>query len=732
MARKVGNENLTAGLNDAQHEAVCYGDGPLLVLAGAGSGKTRVITYRIAYLLKQRVSPKRIVALTFTNKAAEEMRRRVESLVGGRVLVSTFHSFCTRILRKDIARMGISPSFSIYDRADSRRLMRRIVKELELDTKTYAPSRMLDRLGVLKEQIIGVDEFGAHAVGVKEKALADMYRLYQTRLAESEALDFDDLLLKTIELFRACPEVLKEYQDTCLHLLVDEYQDTNLPQHLIARALQGKHHNITAVGDPDQMIYGWRGARLNNILEFADDFPGTHIVALERNYRSSANILRAASACISSNELRYPKKLWTEEEDGESVRALEFDDSFAEADWVVARGRELMAQGVSPCDLAVFYRTRSQSLPFEDAFSSQSLPYQVVDGVGFFQRRVVKDLRAYMQLIVNPSDDEAFLRVVNTPARGVGAKTLEALRREAGARGTSLLRAARAAQGIASLGTRAKNALKTFCTLYDELVAIASQPVTHVLRGLVEKTKYVENCPGEDVDDVREIVDQFLGYADRFEKTSESPDLRAFLEQAALVNDIDGWDSSADAVCLMTLHSAKGLEFDAVFVTGLEEQLLPHPRALRERHYGSEAEAIEEERRLLHVGMTRARKQLFLTCSRSRFVQGKARKVGPSRFLIELPDDCVVSELGRPLCPKRGAQSEFGREADAVVRAKRTSPQLQMAEEEGAMQAGAQVRHAMFGEGEILEVAPQGKHYKLKVDFGAKGVMTILMPAAEV
>ena len=719
-------------LTEQQREAVCFGEGPLLVVAGAGSGKTRVITHRIAYLLSEGVQPDRILAVTFTNKAAGEMRRRVEELVGEDELVTTFHSFCSRLLRRGIHRLGMDPSFSIYDRGDSLRLVRQVVKQLNLDRQTYQPSRLLDMISALKDDVVSAEQYQQKALGIKERALAQVYELYEQRLRDNSALDFDDLLLRTLELFRQHPDVLQQYQDAYQHVLIDEYQDTNLPQHLIARALQGKHKNMTAVGDPDQMIYSWRGARLANIMEFEQDFPGAHVVKLEQNYRSTANILRAASVCISHNVKRREKRLWCDNEAGEPVIVKEFENPFEEGSWVAAKTNELIELGTRAGQIAVFYRTRHQSLAFEDSFSSLALPYQVVDGVGFLERKQTKDLRAYIQLLVNPRDDEAFMRVINSPRRGIGAKTLEKLQREARSRRLPLLRAAMAAGELESLSGRTRKALAEFCTLYEELSALEFNSVESFFVEIVERTGYLAGTPEEERDEVAEMLDYFQSYAREHDRRMPGGSLAAFLEQAALVSGVDGWNSSAVAVPLMTLHSAKGLEFDAVFIVGLDEGLLPHSRSLSE-DCGDVLDSLEEERRLLHVGMTRARKHLFLTHARRRFSHGREREATPSRFLGELPDDCVVREQAPADAESLHPARRFASEMDQVLASKRApSPAVSLQRDEGEEpRPGAAVEHPRYGEGQILEVTLTAGHYAVKVDFGKEGIMTLLLPKGE-
>ena len=725
----MSSDRILSGLTDAQREAVRYGEGPLLVVAGAGSGKTRVITRRIAWLLAQGVGPGNVIALTFTNKAADEMRRRVEALVGQSVLVSTFHSFCALLLRRHISRMGRDAGFTIYDRADSLRVVRRLIKQMELDPATYAPAAVLDFVSVRKDRVEAPEDCAQKAFGFIEQTFAEVYRRYDARLAESNALDFDDLLLKALGLLRECPDVLAQYQDRFVHVLVDEYQDTNLPQHLLARALQGKHRNITAVGDPDQMIYTWRGARLENLMEFEEDFPGAHVVTLERNYRSSGNILRASSASIEFNVLRRPKRLWTERGEGDPVVVAEFRTPYDEGRWVARQVSDLIEQGTSPAEIAVFYRTKQQSLPLEDAFASLSLPHQVVDSVGFFARREVKDVRAYLNLLVNSRDDEACLRIINTPSRGIGARTVERLQAAARAGGCPLLDVVRDAGQVAGLSDRATRAVERFWSLCRDLESRPFKTVAGLVRDLLERIDYVARQPAEERADAQEVLDMFVGYARQYDERSPEGGLVGFLEQAALASDVDGWNAQATAVPFMTLHSAKGLEFDAVFIVGLEEEVLPHRRALEEREHGTEEAALEEERRLFYVGMTRARHRLFLSHARSRTARGREGPSTPSRFLAELPEDCIERAGSGPAPP--GGAAAFAKEMDYVLKKKRVA--LRLLDGDGDRLArGARVSHPRFGEGIILESEAMGKRHVLRVNFFDHGTMALILSAEDV
>ncbi|MFP4028957.1 MAG: ATP-dependent helicase [Candidatus Brocadiia bacterium] len=728
---------ISENLSSAQKEAVTYGDGPLLVVAGAGSGKTRVITRRIAWLVQNGVAADRIVAITFTNKAADEMKRRVENLVGENVMIRTFHSLCAWILRRDADRVGLSPSFSIYDRRDSSRIVRQIIKQKNLDRETYKPSDIRDCISAHKDKLENPDEADQEAVGVYDREAAEIYRCYNERLLENNALDFDDLLVKTVELFSKSPEVLSRYQKAYQHVLVDEYQDTNLPQHLIARALQGYHRNITAVGDPDQTIYTWRGARLDNIMEFEEDFPGAHIIKLEQNYRSTANILRAASTCVSFNKLRHEKVLRTESESGEPVNVIHFPDSYEEANWIAEEIQTLIEGGTPAGEIALLYRTKYQSLQLEETLMDKSVPHQVVDTIGFFERKEIKDICAYLRLIMNPHDDVAFRRIVNVPTRGIGPKTLERVENIAANAGKAAALAIQKKDALKELPTRARNAVDGFAKLYKKLTKLDANSIYELIKTIVDETEYIQGAPDEERDDVHEIIDYLLGFAKQYDKRHPGGDLVSFMERTALISDADGWESSADAVSLMTLHSAKGLEFDAVFIVGLEKDLLPHQRALEDNRHGETGGALEEERRLLHVGMTRARYRLYLTHARERMIRGRDQPTRPSRFLDELPHEGVQHEtIGGD--PSFASASLFGKNARAVKKRKKRSkkarlqsggkgPVLKVLDGSGEfIEEGSHVEHASYGEGEVLGISKAGKYQKIRIDFSDHGVLTIV------
>jgi DNA helicase-2/ATP-dependent DNA helicase PcrA len=638
-------ERLTA----AQREAVQHVDGPLLILAGPGSGKTRVVTHRIAYLLQQGVHPGQILALTFTNKAAEEMRSRVEQLAPGRpVWVSTYHRFCARLLRKYAPLVGLEENYTIYDTDDAARILRTVIGRLKIDLAHFTPESLASAISHAKNHLVTAADYQPRAGHPLGAIAARVYPAYQTQLAAANAMDFDDLLLHVAVLLRENPEVRQGLDDRYRFVLVDEYQDTNLAQYAIARALSIDHPNLAVTGDPDQSIYGWRGANLNNILEFERDFPDVHVVRLERNYRSTKSIVRVASQLISHNLRRKQKELYTENDEGAPVRLATYADQKEEARQIAAEIAGAVRAGRRRGrDYAVFYRVNALSWPLERALGEQGVPYQLVRGVEFFQRKEIKDVIAYLQLLNNPRDAVAFHRVVNTPARGIGKTTLDRLDAHAVRRGLSLLDAAREAGSIESLSKSTVKKVQAFVALVDRLTAVARAAVEeilgHVLTGSGYRQQFEHSDSEEDLQRLANI-DELLSVARDFdERQSEKgvmPDeissdpfspLEGFLEETSLVNDTDGWEDQNDRVTLMTLHASKGLEFPVVYLVAAEEGLLPHERS-RDR-----PEQVEEERRLMFVGITRAQEELRISRAVYRDYRGQRKMTIPSQFLMELP-----------------------------------------------------------------------------------------------
>jgi DNA helicase-2/ATP-dependent DNA helicase PcrA len=637
--------DLINSLTAAQREAVEHLDGPLLILAGPGSGKTRVITHRVANLLRHGVPARQIVALTFTNKAADEMRQRIEQLAPGQaVAMSTFHRFCSRLLRHYAPAVGLAENFTIYDTADSRQVLRRTLAELDIDATLYAPERIASAISWAKNKLITAEQYEPRPGHPLGNIVARVYPAYQVRLLASSAVDFDDLLLHVATLLRDNPETRATLDERFRYILVDEYQDTNLAQYTIVRALSIDHPNLAVTGDPDQSIYGWRGANLSNILDFENDYPDVRVVKLEQNYRSTKCILRVADTLIGYNQRRKQKGLFTENEEGQGVRLTAYTTQKGEAETIAAYIAEEVRSGRRrPRDFAIFYRVNALSRSLEFALRDQGVPYQMVNGLEFYQRKEIKDVLAYLNLINNPRDDNAFLRVINTPPRGIGRTTIQRVSEHADRYGHSLLDAARESGLIESLNKRAAVAVAKFVAIYDQLSVHAADPVEAILGHVLTRSGYQQFlADSEDEEDQERLanIEELLTAAREFDEhnPTDAP-LEAFLEDACLVNDTDAWAADDDQVTLMTLHASKGLEFPVVFIVALEEGLLPHERS-REN-----IELLEEERRLLFVGITRAREELHLSLATYREFRGQRRRTVPSQFLMELPrGEMEVSE----------------------------------------------------------------------------------------
>lgn len=630
-------ESLLAGLTPAQREAVEHVEGPLLILAGPGSGKTRVITHRIAYLLHKGVRPESILALTFTNKAAEEMRSRVERLVPGRpVWMGTFHRFCARLLRQYAPVVGLNEDYVIYDTEDSARALAAVLSRMGVDTAHFTPAAIAAAISWAKNHLVCPDQYQPRAGHPLGALLARVYPAYQEHLLRANAVDFDDLLLHVARLLRDHAEIRRTLDQRFRFVLVDEYQDTNLAQYAIARALSIDHPNLAVTGDPDQSIYGWRGANLNNILEFEKDFPGVKVVRLEQNYRSTQRILRVAAALIAHNVRRKPKALFTENGEGVPVRLVTYATQRQEAEAIAASIAQAVSSGRRrPRDFAVFYRVNALSRGVELALRRHGVPYQVVQGVEFFRRKEIRDVVAYLRLIQNPRDDVAWLRVINEPPRGLGAASLRRLADYAAQHRLPLLEAARRAAQIPGLGRRAVGTLEQFVAMLDRLVASAGCPMkellTHVLAQSGYKARF-ENSTAEEDQQRLANIEELLTAAREFDDRGPHPrPLADFLEELSLVGDTDDWQSDSDRVTLMTLHAAKGLEFPVVFLIACEQGLLPHERSR------DQPDQLEEERRLMFVGMTRAQEELQISRAVYRDFRGQQRMMVPSQFLMELP-----------------------------------------------------------------------------------------------
>jgi len=625
-------------LTEAQREAVGHLDGPMLILAGPGSGKTRVVTHRIANMLNNGVRPWQIAALTFTNKAADEMRMRVDALAPGQpVWMGTFHRFCAQLLRRHATMVGLSENYSIYDMSDSKQAMKRAIAAAGVSTTHASPEQIASSISHAKNRLTTPEMMEGHALKPRDAIAARVYPVYQKQLLTANAVDFDDLLLHIARLLRENPEIRSELDHKYKYILVDEYQDTNLAQYAIVRALSIDAPNLAVTGDPDQSIYGWRGADLNNILDFEKDYPKVKTVRLEQNYRSTPNVLRVADQLIRHNRRRKPKKLFTENEEGAAVILRFYEDGYQEADSIVDEiSNAVMTQGLRPSDFAIFCRMNAMTRSLEHAFRNRSIPYQIVNGLEFYQRREIKDLLAYLHLINNPNHDVALTRIINVPTRGIGAKTVERIRDHADKHGITMLESAGQADHIEGLAKRSATMVRKFIKIYDNLSIKATAPLEDLLRYLVEEIGFEQYLEKTSVDqqDGNSLanVDELISAAVEFDR--QHPDdgsLEAFLEQVALVADSDAFDGSKERVTLMTLHAAKGLEFPHVFIIGVEDDMLPHKRSKE-----SEAE-IEEERRLLFVGITRAKQWLQLSCCKRRAMRGDVRPVIPSPFLNELP-----------------------------------------------------------------------------------------------
>ncbi|MDQ4069256.1 MAG: DNA helicase PcrA [Actinomycetota bacterium] len=726
--------DLLQSLNPVQREAVTHPGGPLLIVAGAGSGKTRVLTSRVAWLIKdQGVSPFQILAITFTNKAADEMKGRVAALVGPvarKMWVSTFHSACVRILRRDGHHLGYSSSFTIYDQADAERLTGYVIRDHNLDPKRFPPRTVHATISAAKNELVGVDAYADRARGPFEKRIAQVYREYQRRLVDANAMDFDDLLVRAVELFRRRPDVLEHYQDRFVHVLVDEFQDTNRAQNELVVQLARKHRNICVVGDSDQSVYRFRGADIRNILEFEENFPDATVVVLEQNYRSTSTILDAANAVIANNAMRRPKALWTEQVGGELIRRYFAEDEHEEAAWVAREMQRLHeSDDYRWGDMAVFYRTNAQSRVLEEQLVRLKIPYRVVGGTRFYDRREVKDALAYLRAVVNPSDEVSVRRVVNVPKRGVGDTSIARLDAWAASRGRPFGDALAKAEE-AGVGGRALSGVNQLVDLLEELRAMADSRPSAVLEAVLARTGYASELQAEGSIEAQgrlENLAELLGGAREFEEIAVAEGRQAtvaeFLESVSLVADADQIPDDGSSVVLMTLHTAKGLEFPAVFLIGLEDGVFPHLRSL------GEPEELEEERRLCYVGITRARQRLYLSHAWSRSLFGSTQYNPPSRFLDEIPEHLTELVEGSR---SRGRSSTGSWGRDRIVEAASrppaaTRPVRTTGAERLALRVGDDVIHAKWGEGVVLEVIGTGDSAELIVRFPSVGEKRLLL-----
>jgi DNA helicase-2/ATP-dependent DNA helicase PcrA len=684
-------ETYLADLNPAQREAVLQTEGPLLVIAGAGSGKTRVLTHRVAHLIAAcGVEHQEILAITFTNKAAGEMRTRLEDLLGpvaGKIWILTFHAACGRILRREAQRLGYRSNFTIYDQADQIRLVKACLEELERDPKRFVPRGIHAQISNAKNNLISPGEYQNRVASFYDQTVADTYDLYQRRLFASNAVDFDDMLMLTVDVLERFPEALERWQKAFRYVLVDEYQDTNHAQYRLLQLLAAKHRNVCAVGDPDQSIYSFRSADIRNILEFERDFPDTRVIALEQNYRSTNTILRAANAVIRHNRERKEKNLFSELGEGLPVRALEVEDEHAEARFIAAEVASLIDEGFSGSEIAVFYRTNAQSRVIEDVLVRQEIPYQVIGGPRFYERAEVKDVIAYLQVIDNPYDAVSLQRIANRPRRGIGDASLARLQTYADAHGRSLWEATEFAEE-AGVGGAPLRAVQSFRTVIQSLQAGALElEVPELVQRVLDQTGYVAALEAERTIEAQgriENLQELVGVAQEYQSGSTEPSLSTFLQEISLFSDQDALTDQESRVTLMTLHNAKGLEFRAVFMVGMEEGIFPHSRSLEEQQ-------LEEERRLCYVGMTRAQERLTQTHAAGRSLYGSRNYNLPSRFLDELPEE-VERERLRP-----ASWASYG--ARTIVAPREDVPELA---------TGDAVRHGTLGEGIVTQIEPGG------------------------
>ena len=731
-------------LNPVQREAAAHVNGPMLILAGAGSGKTRVLTYRVAHLIQQGVAPHRILAVTFTNKAANEMKERIQRLCGESAQgcwLGTFHAICARILRQDAENLELSPNFVVFDDSDQLQIIRECLSELNIDQETFKPRAVLSLISRAKEELLTPQEYGKHAHGYTERTVARVYPLYQQKLRQNQALDFDDLICMTVRLLESDEEARQHWQKRFSHVLIDEYQDINYSQYMLVKLLAEKHRNLCVVGDDDQSVYGWRGADVRFILAFEDDYAEAKVLKLEQNYRSTQKILDAAFHVVKQNRGRRDKRLWTDNAAGDGLRYYHADDELDEARYVADAVEE--AVGLGECeygDFAVLYRTNAQSRVLEDVFRRRRVPYRIVGSVRFYDRKEVKDLIGYLRLISNPADSLSLRRVLNAPPRGIGAKSIERLEGHAARNTVSLFDALADAEMVESLTPRARAAIRQFVEMIQRMAAKPPEtPVTEMVHLLIDESGYLKDLKEEKtleaqarVENVQEMVNVTREYDENV-----GLGLRGFLEQMALMSDVDTYKEEADAITMMTVHAAKGLEFRHVFLVGMEEEIFPHGRSLTDQAQ------LEEERRLCYVGITRARQQLALTHSRRRTVFGQIRVQNPSRFLREIPEE-LFHDGHSPHAPYRYREADstvFGRRSDEggrtygaqkIVRPQESGSSLRQVNvqelvdrhrrgAQGAFKPGDRVRHAAFGNGIVTKSTGTGADEQVSVVFPGVG-----------
>ena len=734
----IDKENvLFQGLNKEQAEAVSTINGPMLILAGAGSGKTKVLTCRVAYLLQQGVRPYRILAITFTNKAAAEMRERVDKIAGSAakdVWLFTFHAFCARILRFDIDKLGdYSNNFAIYDTTDTKNLIKQILKEMNLDEKRFPPASIISQISNAKNKLQTPEAYWREASDFFSQQVAKIYVAYQEKLRANNAVDFDDLLLLTLQLLQSNAEVREKYQNKFDYLMVDEYQDTNHAQYLLTKVLAGKHKNICVVGDADQSIYGWRGADIQNILDFEKDYPDAKLVKLEQNYRSTEVILDAANAVIKNNSGRKPKNLWTDKGTGTKITYFRAIDERDEARFVIEQMQELQTkENAKLGDMAVLYRTNTQSRVFEEMLIKSGISYSIVGGTKFYERKEIKDIISYMRLIYNPNDSLSLLRVINVPRRGIGDATLGRLQAYAAENNETLFNVISNASVVPGLSSRFVGKLDELAAVLFELMGDATDlPVKQFITNVMNKTGYLEELENSRsaqdqsrIENLKELLSVAEDFEDKARRNNEEPTLENFLADVALVADIDDADLEDDSVTLMTLHSAKGLEFPTVFLVGMEEGIFPHARTLLDEN------EIEEERRLCYVGITRAEKHLYLSNARMRMIFGHTVSYPPSRFLDEVPF-ALKEEFVRPTPQRVVVQNTTGQRMERQQSSNWFNKTKFDFTPKGTsisdtFHAGDKVQHKKWGAGTVVAVKDSGDGQEVKVAFAGAGIRSLL------
>ena len=707
-------------LNPQQRDAVEHIEGPLLILAGAGSGKTKVITYRISHLIKKgHASPENILALTFTNKAADEMRNRVEKIIGLNGLnrasgcwISTFHSACVRILRRDIDKLGFGRDFVIYDANDSLSLLKGCMKELNISDDLYPPKSIVGKISNLKNELI---ERIQNPEDKTQEIIGSIYALYQKRLKENNALDFDDLLMKAVLLFENVPDVLKNYKERFKYLMVDEYQDTNHAQYRLVQILSSGHRNICVVGDDDQCIYQWRGATIRNIMEFERDYPDVKVVKLEENYRSTQNILDAAWAVVSRNLYRKEKKLWTKKSGGGKIFYHRASNEIDEADFITSKIKELCRENrISYSDVAIFYRTNAQSRVLEDSLRREGISYKIYGGLKFFERKEVKDILCYLKIVINPNDSISLKRIINVPVRGIGNATVDKIEQYAKSKGVNLIEAIKELRGQGVKGSRGQG-IEAFYNILKKLEAfVTTESASEVIKKTLEISGYLEALKNEKTDEAEDRIEnlkELISAAEEYEERTADKSIAGFLDQAALVSDADTISDTSGSVSLMTLHISKGLEFPAVFITGMEGRIFPHIKSI-----DSEKE-MEEERRLCYVGITRAKERLFLTNAESRRIYGQEMSNPPSEFIEDIPRELIntVDSQQSTVSSQQNKKADYAglRTADSRLLT--------------AYSVGSKVIHPQFGNGIILQKEGLGENLKLTIFFRNAGKKKIAM-----